>query len=150
LPRPRLPWRWGLVLVVAGAGLVDVLLRMLMVGPSDGLLFALRDPGKTLFHVVLLPFALGVFLARFDFTVLARCRKIALPALGLALASAALIVVDEADQGLCDDRLPAPADVGEPSLRIELAQLHLTDGARSKYRPDTTCMKHTSLARTAR
>jgi len=127
LPRTRLPWRAGLVLLAAAAGLVDVLLRMQMVGPNAGLLFALRDPGKTLFHVVLLPFALGVFLARFDFAVLAHCRKIALPALGLALASAALVVVNEAQQGLCGDRLPAPADVGEPAVRSELAQLHLAD-----------------------
>ncbi len=127
MPRTRLPWRSGLVVLVAAAGVVDVLLRMQMVGPGHGLLFALRDPGKTLFHVVLLPFALGVFLTRFDFAVLVHCRKIALPALGLALASAALIVVDEAHQGFCGDRLPAPADVGEPALRSDLAQLHLAD-----------------------
>jgi hypothetical protein len=123
-----------LVLLVATAGVVDVLLRMQLVGPGNGLLFALRDPGKTLFHVVLLPFALGVFLTRFDFAVLARCRKIALPALGLALASAALVVVNEAHQGLCGDRLPAPADVGEPALRSELALLHLDDWRTA--RPD--------------
>lgn len=115
-------------LLAAGAlamgGLLDVALRgVVLADLSAGLWSAAHDPGKVLFHVVLLPAACVAFLNGCDFTFLSRAwtshRVVALCLALMLFCLMAWLVVPDPQTGFCE-RPPQPSDIRDSDLRDDL------------------------------
>jgi hypothetical protein len=110
--------------VVSAAGLVDVFLRFALTGWS-GLWEAAFDPGKALFHVILLPFAVAVLLPAIPAQLVARVwQRHRVLLAGIAVAFFGLSVAfawTDSKKGFCSRR-PAPEDVADVTLRNHLVK----------------------------
>lgn len=100
--------------LLAALGLADVGLRCIEIGIDDGLLAAAHDPGKVVFHVLLLPVASAVLVLEFPIHFLrsawSRSTTITVVIALVLFALAAGLAADDIKAGFCERR-SSPADL---------------------------------------
>lgn len=111
------------------AGVLDIVLMVYFAGWRGGITLALHDPGKTVFHVFLMPLALWIFIAVFPRSLLSRLPPRGKPFVAglavLAVGLTLLATVNDHHDGICD-RFPAPVDIADASGRAGLLELHVS------------------------
>jgi hypothetical protein len=130
----------GTMIALIGAGLVYAVIMCVEVGIADGWLLIRNDPGKFIFHLLLLPLSFGALIWSVPTSVVSRClgrsagRKIAVLVIGIGFTAFAVVLgVQEAIDGF-EDRPPVPTDVREIVTREGGQQRQARAGVLTAWR----------------